>query len=381
MVTRDEVIWCYRLILGREPESEEAIAHQQQYESVEMLRASFLQSNEYKEKISLSLTTDHVEIVDLNTQVVSSSPVSQTVQPIRSEDEPAREEKWIVISNCQTVGIANSLSLLCANVTVEACDIWQLTKNRAHWEARLPEFDQLIILADIRHINVIDLSPYNNITWFPSFLFRAFHPDLCYVTSPDGHIKTPMDEYNSCLAFAAYKSNLTLAQTRDLYTHEVYQAVGFYNFWQAEKEQLFRRFDDFELDIRSSFVHWARQGSFMYSGNHPKVNAVYDIATLIAQKIRGKHFKTTIRPHDNLAVGPIFPIYPEIAENLGLEDGSYLFKPISAYKLFELDEFLEGSFGAYQKYNPDALIIHDQYTHPYENAMKYIAERKYEQSL
>ncbi|WP_410211798.1 WcbI family polysaccharide biosynthesis putative acetyltransferase [Aquirhabdus sp.] len=380
MVTRDEVIWCYRLILGREPESEEAIAHQQQYEDLETLRAFFLQSSEYKEKISIQ----QLETVEFKTIPEVSNTVIQKTAPInliKEIDQSDREEKWIVISNCQTVGIANSLSLLCANVTVEPCDIWQLTKNREYWEAKLPEYDQLIILADIRHINVIDLSPYQNITWFPSFLFRAFHPDLCYVTSPDGHIKTPMDEYNSCLAFAAYKSNLTIDQTRNLYNNEVYQAVGFYNFWQAEKEQLFRRFDDFDLDIRNSFVQWARQGSFMYSGNHPKVNAIYDIATLIARKIRGKHFETTIRPHDNLAVGPIYPIYPEIAENLGLKDGSYLFKPISAYKLFDLDEFLEGSFGAYEKYNADALMIHDQYVHPYENAMKYIAERKYEQSI
>ena len=102
MVTRDEVIWCYRLILGREPESEEAIAHQQQYEDLEALRAFFLQSSEYKEKISIKSPTQQLETVEFKTKPEVPTTVIQKTEPVNSIndiDESDREEKWIVISN------------------------------------------------------------------------------------------------------------------------------------------------------------------------------------------------------------------------------------------------------------------------------------------
>jgi hypothetical protein len=48
MVTRDEVIWAYRLILGREPESEAMIEAQRQYNpDLATLRRGLLQSQEF----------------------------------------------------------------------------------------------------------------------------------------------------------------------------------------------------------------------------------------------------------------------------------------------------------------------------------------------
>jgi hypothetical protein len=50
-VSRDEVIWAYRLILGREPETEAAITNKLSHENVESLRTEFLTSEEISSKI------------------------------------------------------------------------------------------------------------------------------------------------------------------------------------------------------------------------------------------------------------------------------------------------------------------------------------------
>ncbi|KAB2643325.1 MAG: hypothetical protein DVB29_06115 [Verrucomicrobia bacterium] len=48
LITKEEVIWCYRTILGREPESEEVIDQNMQVENFEQLRTAFLKSLEFK---------------------------------------------------------------------------------------------------------------------------------------------------------------------------------------------------------------------------------------------------------------------------------------------------------------------------------------------
>jgi len=53
MLSRDDVIFGYRFILGRDPESEQVIALQQQnHESIDTLRVSLLRSDEFVDQLS-----------------------------------------------------------------------------------------------------------------------------------------------------------------------------------------------------------------------------------------------------------------------------------------------------------------------------------------
>lgn len=67
MITKDDVIYGYKLILGREPESEEAIAYHCQHENLMELRKALLNSDEFKQQslISLPSNTRFVEWHDL----------------------------------------------------------------------------------------------------------------------------------------------------------------------------------------------------------------------------------------------------------------------------------------------------------------------------
>src|SRR5712691_4597118 len=57
MVTREEVIWAYRLLLGREPENEAAISVHSQYPDTETLRRAFLDSEEFNGATKAGLVT------------------------------------------------------------------------------------------------------------------------------------------------------------------------------------------------------------------------------------------------------------------------------------------------------------------------------------
>lgn len=50
MVTEEEVIWCYRTILGREPESQQAVRGHLKQPDFAALRKAFLQSPEFARK-------------------------------------------------------------------------------------------------------------------------------------------------------------------------------------------------------------------------------------------------------------------------------------------------------------------------------------------
>ena len=94
----------------------------------------------------------------------------------------------------------------------------------------------------------------------------------------------------------------------------------------------------------------------MHSMNHPRINAVYDLSVKIAKKLHdGLIVDSEIKPHDNLTVGPVYPIFPEIAERFGVGKGSYFFKPGSSYRVLDLEQFVEGSYRAYHEFDNDTL--------------------------
>ena len=271
---------------------------------------------------------------------------------------------WLVISNCQTVGLANCLTLLCPEVTIEACHIWRFKAEQEAWIRRLPEFDELIVTPEFESVGSLDFSARSNVTYVPTFFFRAFHPDITTLFCGGKAIQTPMHDYHSVIVFAAYKHGLSESRAAQLFSAEFLRMIDFGSIWAVEKQALLANFRASGFELKNDFVRWMRDGPFMHTINHPKIGALYDIARQIVAKIGVKTVtESALRPHDNLLVGPIWPIYPEIADELGLPGGSYLFKGLGSYRQFNLNEFIAGSYSAYRAYDADDLNSIDPHYH------------------
>lgn len=276
-------------------------------------------------------------------------------------------EKWLVISNCQTVGLGNCLSLLCPQVDIETCDVWQFRADISEWTSKIADYRHLIVNPELKEMGLLDSVPSASVTFVPGFDFRGFHPDLAYVTRDGVVIKSAMDDYHSLIIAAAYRKGLRQDATKRLFTAATYERFGYFSIWEAERKLLVDRFDTYGLDVRGDFVRWMREGGFMHSKNHPKIHAIYDVAAKVAQRLQGDAaVETGIRPHDNLIVAPIFPVYPEIAEHYGVGSGSYFFKSFGPYKVFHLDEFIASSYDVYSRYSIEELEVHSPH---YETAM------------
>ena len=97
----------------------------------------------------------------------------------------------------------------------------------------------------------------------------------------------------------------------------------------------------------------------MHSINHPRIHVLYDIASnLLAAQ--GKKPIEGVIPHDNLMLGAVFAVYPEIGEALGVH-GSYLFKNVGNYTPIELADFVAGCFGNYEKFPRGTIQPHPEF--------------------
>lgn len=277
------------------------------------------------------------------------------------------QEKWLIIGGCQIVGLANCLSIICMHVKIEICDVHKFRSNTKYWKSRARDFQQIIV--DPNFTDIIKQLNFEMITFIPAFQFKSFHPDSTYLLSQDEDIiKSPAGDYHSIIIFVAFKSGIPENMVKNFFNIDIYNKIGFLKTWDAEKLFLLDSFNMHGWDLQEDFIKWVRMGLFMHSGNHPRIDVIYDIALKIAKKITiGAVIDSRIVPHDNLLIGEVFPIYPEIADYYGISSGSYFFKSRGYEQIFTLDEFIAKSYAMYKKFDVDKCTVYNSHYHEVMN--------------
>ena len=98
----------------------------------------------------------------------------------------------------------------------------------------------------------------------------------------------------------------------------------------------------------------------MYTVNHPRIECIRDVAALVLERLGRKARYLDALPPDNLANGPMVPVFPAVATRLGCE-GSKLFKRPGEYRHMTLEQFVAESYDAYR--NAASLAIRPDYAH------------------
>lgn len=173
------------------------------------------------------------------------------------------------------------------------------------------------------------------------------HPDLCYLAA-EGRLSTgPLGHYHSALAYSAYRSGVSVDGAVELFSLENFEALGYLNSWDEERDRFLQSFTHFGMDLSDAFVRWTRSGPFMYTINHPKMNCLRDVARLLLLRAGLQLVESDLLPYDNLANGPVFPVYPELGEKLGVR-GFYAFKSGGAFRAKLLKQFVAESYAVYR---------------------------------
>lgn len=263
-----------------------------------------------------------------------------------------------VVGNCQSQALSQTLALCCPQVVVPGCNLPQFLKEPGKWLSILAQSDFLVTLPV--NLEAIDRSGFRGETIiYPGFVFTAFHKDLTFVFDDAGaHLNGPLRVYHSKLVYSAWRAGLSQRDAARLFNADAYRVAGYFDGFSAEFDRLTKHFERHDLDLRPSLLKWLRRGIVPYTVNHPRMAMVGDISYLLASKMNLEPIQHGIVPPDYLANGPIFPVYPEIAEHFGLSCGSYFFKPPQIFSLLTLPQFIAASYQVYAGYDPSRVLQH-----------------------
>jgi hypothetical protein len=269
-------------------------------------------------------------------------------------------ERWILISNCQTYGLAHCMQMLADGITVEPVDVSQYQTHMQHYNAEFANYDRVLVGLGAASLPGADFARARRLDKLPELTFFAYHPDLAYVMDGGSVVDGPCGAYHSLIAFIAYRAGRSVDQTFAMFNRDVYAASGYLEYWAAERDHLIWYCGTFGLDVSDAIRRWGRSGAFMYGNNHPRIHVLYDLARIYLEREGYTPQVSDLMPHDNLVSSGVFPVYPEIGEPLGVA-GNYLFKRANAYSQIGLRQFIEESFVVYDRFAPDGLAVFDSY--------------------
>lgn len=284
----------------------------------------------------------------------------------------------VVSSNCQTFGLASALQALLPDEIVLPFPIvknWTIEEQETL--ARLLSKASAWLTIDIDHtIELIDKqywqqtflerhslhisNPSLQIKIVPAIIFSGFHPDMCYARN-EASGKLTSTTYNSAIAVWAYQHGLAVDKAAKLFNARTFEQLGYFERWNLSIKNLERRFENTALDFAAFYRHIKRQGVFMYSFNHPTVDTLLWIAKAVARNMGAKSGVLDAAFYlPDVMRSTVWPIYPELADYLSLEGGSYVWKIEGDY-FYGLEAYIAHSFESYGRQNisPENIRHHD----------------------
>lgn len=356
-LSRETIIQAFRRYLGRDPESEAVIAAHQALGDEQALAHCLMASLEYATRIKAGKAV---------------VPPPRKTRPASWKHYSSTRLGIAVFGNCQANGVAALIRAMTGGADVTVLDANQAMLDRLRsgdpaTVAVLADNDLILSQGIGELFDIIDerypwASP--KVRRFPTVNFNAYHPDMVYVTdkTAGGIVKGPMDDYHSAIALWAWKQGLDVERTLGLFRSEVYEALGYFDYWPSAVRELERAGEHAGLPLGDLLEDWRRQGCWLYSLNHPKQGVLADV-------VRRLLLREGIEPipnaedylTDTLAVHPAWPVYPEIGQRLGVP-GHYLFKRAAGVGSAEnpvpfmgLAEFVAGSFETYARQGRERL--------------------------
>jgi hypothetical protein len=209
--------------------------------------------------------------------------------------------------------------------------------------------------------------------WYPRVALSAFHPDILPAAEND-QTMSPLRGYASSIVAKSWCESLNVDATVALFNGGTFERLRFFEHFEESKAQLLAEGQAADFPLDDLFECWLRSGCFMHTVNHPKIGVMMDIARVLMA--RAGLASQDISVPDKFADGCGWPVYPEVAERLGL-DGNYAFRMHAndGGRVLDLKEFVELSF-ANCAANNVARIPHSRLkTAPYQRLRNTLPAR------
>ncbi len=283
-------------------------------------------------------------------------------------------KKILLLGNCQVRSLARLFRAMTGDGEVTAMIMLPSVMKR--FESHDPALEVAIAESHLIFVHADDTTStliknnfpthHDKVRLIPKINFAGFHPDVDYVDDTKGeHIRGPLGDYQSSLAFFGWKNSLSKSQTIRLFCEATYDELGYFEYWNAARKMLVSDGELAGFPLDRLFESWAKRGAWMYSMNHPKLHALADIARIALER-EGISALPGVEEFvdDEMSAESVWPVYPEIGARLGLP-GHYFFKRSTPFEfrdmpvpMMTLEQFIDESFEAYSKYDRSELTCH-----------------------
>lgn len=288
----------------------------------------------------------------------------------------------LVSGNCQTAGLAAALLRFGAACQTHAVPLTGETPEalRGKLDALADGTDLWLLSPNNKVARAAAEAHGKRVQLLPLIQFGAFQPDICYAWHRGTRtLTTP--HYNSAIVVWGWAHGLNVADTAALFRAETFQALGYFDAWAQGVKDLRRAFADAGLSHRLAewFLGVKRDGCFMHSINHPRVGTVVRLARTLADEA-GLPVLRDVQPgeiNDGLN-GTMWPVYPEIADRLGIAGGGYSWKYLTQNRFVDgVEAFVDQAFAGYERQGigREDLEITYQDAAPIDRALRRVAGR------
>ena len=372
-VSRESVVWAFRLILGREPESEAGLQAHQRLPDESAVVAHLLASAEFKASARFK---DLIEV----------KAGHEAVRRSLWQHDTRAAWKSLVFGNCQSQTIGKLLQAMTGDVETKVFETTPAMLRRM----QSGEFDigELLHQADLVFVQAVGEvtelvqrhHPHeaHKLRQLPRLSYSGFHPDIVYIRHRDRHLAGPMGEYHSSIVFWAWRAGLGREQAVQLFRPEVYEHLGFAAHHQAGYQALIEMGRMTQLSMAPLIDGWNRRGCWMHTVNHPTAWALADV---VAAALRREGIQplnaTAAWVDDPLLRWPVWPVYPGIAEARGLE-GNFSFKvdqgecpPHQPILVLDLEAFVDAAYKRYERTRGEPLSCARVDTAAYGDLMRF----------
>lgn len=238
----------------------------------------------------------------------------------------------LLSTNCQSAGIAEALYRMARLKKVHSVPLVKdepYESFRQRLQPDLRTWDAIVVGAGPslhfarRLLDETGARP--RLLIIPEVVFDAFHPDLTYATVVStGRMVEPW--YQSAIGLWLFNRRIEPSVGARAFCETVYRALGYLDRWSGAVDHLRCRFKgtDLEPHFPEFFLAIKRRGCFMHTLNHPKVHVLARLAELIAREL-GLQLSSPLAQGelDDGLDSEVWPVYPEIAEVLGVPGAGY----------------------------------------------------------
>ncbi len=233
--------------------------------------------------------------------------------------------KLAFVGNCQVTGILAALRVLLPGAEISGWHIGATPATREEIAADLPKYD--VVLSNIwdgEEGGLFDLGRLKErcarVVRVLPLVFTGFHPDSTYLFHREQAVLGVVGPYHSAIIAAAYSLGLRLERVPSLFNTLVYSRLGYFDAFPTAKEEFIVMHRHHGYEVAGHFEDWMRAGPFMYTINHPRIDALSTMATMAAIQAELVAPDTPIPDGvpDYLEAHYRWPTYPEIAKRIGV---------------------------------------------------------------